>query len=486
MTDSKHKTLTGTLAKIAIETDPDAIPESAFAAARKVLLDSLGCGLAGCNAPGVREALNTMQDWGGTPQAGVLFHGDQLPAPNAAFVNSTMIHALDYDDVYIPGVLHITSIIVPTALAVSQQTGASGRDFLAAIIIGIEVAGRLGIPCRDRRRGAQGTGFLPTSVVGGFGAAAAACRLRGLNIEQCVHAMGLNYAQVSGNRQALLDMSLTKRLQPGFAARSAIWSVALAEAGLTGPHRALEGDAGLFRIYQTAAPCTRDDLTAPREQMEIERVSLKRYTSCGACHEQQMAAEEIVATEKLRPEQIERVELYGGGPGGLVGQPFEITENPQVCAQFSVQYCVALALLRGQASIEYVTDEQVLANRDVTELAKSITFTDRLEKIPPPPPLPPDYSEQYVNDFRAVIVHTRDGRRLVRGHFPAEVFAPGNMSMDEVKEKFRQCAAFSGVCSKTEAGRLIQAVEHIAEISNIEASELLQFRAPARTHKKWS
>lgn len=112
----------------------------------------------------------------------------------------------------------------------------------------------------------------------------AASRLLGLAREQCVEAMGINYAQVSGNRQALLDMTLTKRLQPAFAARSAPWALGLASRGMTGPHRALEGRCGYFHAYMNGDVPNAEELTVSKAWYELENVAVKRYPGCGACH----------------------------------------------------------------------------------------------------------------------------------------------------------------------------------------------------------
>lgn len=444
-------TLTRTLSEIGLETDADGIRPEAYAAAKKMVLDTLGCALAGWNAPGVTEVVEQMCDWGGKPEATILFRDQRLPAPNVVLANSAMIHALDYDDVHIPGVLHIMSVILPVALAAGEMADASGKDVLAAVIMGVEVAGRLGIAYQSRCAGPQGAGLLPTSVVGGFGAVAAICRLLSRSVDECVNAMGINYAQVSGNRQALLDMTLTKRLQPGFAARSAMEAVMLAARRVTGPHNALEGRAGLFRVYQNAEPATSEELAQPREMYEIERVSVKRYTSCGACHHAQIATERLVEEEGLQPEDVARVELYGCGPGGLVGNPFVIGPNPQVCAQFSVQYGVALTLLRGQATLEHFTDEQVLANQDVAELAQQITFTKEVGGLPDPS----------VGKVHAVIVHTRDDRHLVRWQTREQTFAPDAMLLEDVIAKFRDCAAFSGICPPEQADQIVASVQNL-------------------------
>jgi len=236
--------------------------------------------------------------------------------------------------------------------------------------------------------------------------------------------MGINYAQTSGNRQALHDRTLTKRLQPAFAARSALWATALAGLGITGPSGALDGDGGLFRAYYEAEPPTVEELMVQRPLWEIERTSIKRYPSCGACHSAQGAAERLRVEEGLRPEDIERVEIFGHRLGGFVSQPFEMGDSPQVAAQFNVQWCVAYALLRGGARLADLTDEAVRSDTEVADLARAITFTETPEDAPAIDELPPDVLA-YAGRPHGVIVHTRDGRRLMRSRCPAETETTG-------------------------------------------------------------
>ena len=192
-------TLTQELAKITLAPTYDHLSDEAIEAAKLLLLDALGCAIAGWHADGCTDVVAQMRDWGGKPESNILFHGDKLPAAHAAFANSMMIHAQDFDDVHIPGILHISSIVVPAMLAIGQSHQATGRDALIAMTMGVEVAARIAIPEKQYRRGEC---FLPTSLAGSFGGVATAARLMKLTKDQCTHALGINYAQASGNRQA--------------------------------------------------------------------------------------------------------------------------------------------------------------------------------------------------------------------------------------------------------------------------------------------
>jgi 2-methylcitrate dehydratase PrpD len=297
-------------------------------------------------------------------------------------------------------------------------------------------------------------------MAGGYGAVLAAARLLGLRREQCVHALGMNYAQAAGNRQALIDETLTKRLQPAFAARSALWAARLALRGLTGPACALDGEYGYFRTYLNGDVPAPEELLASQPWLEVQRVSVKRYPSCGACHSAQAAAERLVAEENLSPDEIDRVALFGCGPGGLVGRPFVLGPNPQVSAQFSAAWAVAHTLLRGPVRLEDYTDESVRADKPVLELAARIEFVPPPDDLSPGPERPPDFPV-YSGGRHGLIVQTKGGRRLVRTQAPAETFAPGGASFGDVTAKFRRCAEFSGICPADRTEALIGAVRDL-------------------------
>jgi 2-methylcitrate dehydratase PrpD len=460
-------TLTEHLTEMGMSLGVDAITPSAYAAAKKMLLDALGCALAGHREPGAGESAAQMAEWGGKPEASILLYGARAPAPNAAFANSAMIHALDYDDVYMPpGALHLTSMMVPAMLAGAEMSGATGREALAAMIMGFEIAGRLGIVECEYRRSAA---FLPSSIDGGFGAVVTMARLLGLTPDQCADAMGINYAQAAGNRQALHDMTLTKRIQPALAVRSALWAVALARRGVTGPRRALEGESGFFKTYLNGEIPDAEEFTRPKDWFEVENTAIKRYTSCGAGHPCQEAAEILAREEDLQPADIDRVEIFPRDmKDGIVGQPFEIGRNPQVDAQFSAAYAVAFALLRGTPRIEDFTDEAVRAHTDVAELAKQVGFAETPDEIPEIlMDAPPDYLP-YATRSYGVIVHTRDGRRLVRARCPAQTFEALSVTFDDVVPKYRACAAYSGVCDQDRSEAILEAVRTLDSAPSID------------------
>jgi 2-methylcitrate dehydratase PrpD len=453
------------LAEMALNTKPEKITLGAYRAAKRLILDTIGAAIAGYDAPGIQPVHDLVAEWGGKEESHVFVYGGRYPAPNAAFVNSCMIHALDVDDVHMPAILHIMSSVLPVTFAVGEMTHASGKELMAAIVMGIEVAARIGIEHLKYRKH---EGFLPATVDGGFGTTASACRLLKLNTDQSVHAFGIFYAHASGNRQALFELTLTKRIQPAIAAKAALWAALLARKGITGAEMAFEGDAGLFRIYgdgRDAAP-KEEDLLGDRGFFEIERTGIKRFPVCGAHHGAIQAALDLAVENNLKPDEIDHVEYYiGEGGNKLVGRPFRIGDHPQVSAQFCAPYAIALALVRRRVNAATISDKEIRNDRETIRVAEKTKILDHWDYDPR---LNRDYKDYPSSLGRPQMVRvvTRDGRVMVRTRDKGDVLHPDAMTWDEVVEKFRLCAASSHVCPPEKAEAIIEAVENFEAVTD--------------------
>lgn len=461
------------LADYAINTHSHEVSKAALEACKKVVLDTVGVSLAAWNAPGIPGVYKQLTGWGGAQEASVLFHGSKLPAPHAAFVNSAMAHAWDYDDLHDPGGLHLMSVLLPTALATGEITGAGGEELLVAIVLGFEAACRIGMPYNQRRGGSAGVWFLPTSVIGSFGATLAACRLLGHSVDQAVNAAGINYAQACGNRQALFEKTLTKRLQPAFAARNALWAASLAGGGLTGPEDCFEGEAGVFRVYINAEPPKPEEVMNKKKgaPFEIERDTIKRFTSCGLAHPLTQAALDMAKEHRLSRNDLKEVAIYTqSGPHGenLTDRPFKLGDNPhpQVEAQFSSAYGVAVGLLRGKAGLAEYTDERVREDVEVAELAEQVKILSEISDPPPMERIEDDFPD-HVDKPHVLIVKTRDGRELRKTYTIRYILSPDRMSMADTVEKFYECSRFSGVCPDGKAEEIVSSVQSLEQVQHV-------------------
>jgi 2-methylcitrate dehydratase PrpD len=252
------------------------LPASAVEAARRDILDTFGCMLGGSGSPGIGELFTVLSRWGGAAESRVLLRGVSLPAPQAALLNASMGHALDFDDTLdTGGSIHPGVSLLGAALALCDSLGGvTGKELLLAVALGLDVS------CRVALASIVDRGWHRTAVMGVFGAAAASGKLLRLTPEQMLAALGIAYSHAAGNRQCILDGALTKRMQAGQAANAGVFSAVLAQTGFTGARNIFGGRFGFFELYQPdgydAAALLRDLGTAFRG----EALSYKPYP-CG-------------------------------------------------------------------------------------------------------------------------------------------------------------------------------------------------------------
>ena len=347
------------------------LPASAVESARRDILDTFGCMLGGSGSPGIDELFAVIARWGGREESRVLLRGTRLPAPQAALLNASMGHALDFDDTLdTGGSIHPGVSVLGSVLAVCDSLGGasggvSGRDVLLAAALGLDVSCRIALACTLDR------GWHRTAAIGVFGATAAAGKLIGLTPEQMLAAFGIAYSHAAGNRQCILDGALTKRLQAGQAASAGVFSAVLAQTGFTGARNIFNGRFGFFELYQPngydASVLLRDLGTGFRG----EALSYKPYPCGRPLHAAIDAA--LAARARLnieRPDDIEAVtieadpaghtEQFGRGPAKR--RPTQVVE-----AQFAQPFLVATALVHGKvgiAEVDGLGDASVLALSD--------------------------------------------------------------------------------------------------------------------------
>lgn len=449
--------ITLALSILAIETSEDEIPDSAFMAAKAAILDALGCAFAGHSGTGVPEIIGLTKHWGGREEATVWFDGTKVPVTEATFVNSVQLHAMDFDDYHPGSDAHITAVLIPTVLAVGELDNASGKEILTALVLGTEVIGRLGRAYKARR---IHSGFLPTSVIGGFGATVAACRLLRCSVEETVNAMGIWYAHASGNRQALFDRTLTKRIQPGIAARAGVFASCLAREGITGPSRIVGGQsASLMQIYgcnPNLEPPKIEEIMAHYKTWQIEQLDYKLYASCGYSDMAIKAATELSAKNDLKLEDIEEIRLFGDNINSpFAGVVWNNSPTPQVLAQFCATYAAASAIKNRRYSPAEISPQRIVQDQDVDALARRTRICDWSEWGGARPREPFAMQVDLTNGH--TLIQTCDG--VKRYEWPDDYH--------DLVIKFKENIAFSGLLDKSKSDELISDIENLDECKNI-------------------
>jgi 2-methylcitrate dehydratase PrpD len=354
------RTLTGRLADYIAATAYAKIPQAAFDTAKLAMLDTFAVAWAGSDAPGCGEARALLVDEGTRNDATAWAFGDKLPAASAAFINGMSASALDYDSLARDAPVHLNIAVMPAAVARAERERASGKEFLAALVIGSDLMCRLSAASKLPPQG-----FHYVSLYGVFGAAAAAAKLLRLNASQIQHTLGIAFMQTGGSQQANIDPSLSKRMLSAFAARSGVFAAQLAARGITGPAQALEGELGLYNMFQKGDPVRLLDEIGTR--FDSTRISLKQYPSCGCNHMTIDGMLKLVRQHDLQPDDVESIDVtVPPYTARLVGGKYDPSGDAQVAAQFSIRYSIACCLVRRRLGLAEI---QADAARDPKILA---------------------------------------------------------------------------------------------------------------------
>ncbi len=357
----------------------DEIPQHITQRSKLLMLDAIGIALASSVHDFAATAVRAMRTLS-SGEAAVIGMRETLSLRDAALVNGTLVHGLDYDDTYLPGSVHLTASCVPAALGVGAFMGASGRDVLTACTLGLEAGARLGAAGKG---GFARAGFHATSVLGTFAAALIAGRLMKLTDAQLVTAQGIALSATSGTMQPLQEGSWTKRLHPGLAAAAAITAASLAREGFTAPTASYEGKFGLFRCFQ-GAHIDAGDAGDPAlvtvdlgQKWEFPRASIKLYPAGHHSHAFMSAAKKLARAHKLRAEDIQSIHARIAEIAvPLICEPLEGRFAPQssYAAQFSLPYGIACCLERGRFGLEEI-EEPAYTDPKLIALARKFSYS---------------------------------------------------------------------------------------------------------------
>ena len=436
------------------------LPAEVVDMTKNQVLDLLGVALGGSREAGIAELRELIREWGGAAQSTVLRYGDKAPTPNAAQVNASMAHALDFDDVHEDAIMHPGVVTIPTALAMAEYVGGqSGREFITSVVLGTDFICRLGLATRPGEN-IHKYGWHLTSIYGFLTAAAVAGRILGLDEDRLTNAIGIGYHQSAGNGQAVKDGVLTKRLGPGFAVRGGIVSALLAKKAVSGARNILEGRAGMYHVYHGASFSREILLGELGERFETVNVSIKPYPCCRGVHTFIDAGLALVTKHNLRPQDIESVLIQcGEGTYFLLATPLETKTRPTnpVDSQFSIIWGVATALARRRATLADFSAAAIKSTDilDITSKTRvEVDHTlDRTEVGPEP---------------ARVTVTTKSG-----AVFTEQVDQPTGtpsrpLSFAEVVNKFKSCLAHAEApVSEEKANRLVELVAELEKVEDV-------------------
>ncbi len=429
-----------TLARYVAETNYDGLPREVVEETKKFMLDTIGVGLAGVREPGCGEVVDLVRTWSSNVAGStVIFYGDKASPPDAAFANSVLMHALDFDDTLDSSAMHTHVSSLPAALALAEvREGTSGKDLITAVCLGVDIT------CRIASAITTPLSWIRTATCGSFGAASAAAKILQATEEEVLASLGVVYSQTAGNAQCLVDGGLVKRMQPGFSARSGVLSAALASRGVTGATNIFEGEYGFYNLYERGKVIAERATESLGDHFGVMDLSIKPYPCCRMTHASIDAALELAGSHVIDPEGIEEVEVsVSRMVSDMVGVPFKVRANPQVDAQFSIPYTVAVALRNGSVTLtDFITDT-IRTNSSVPELAQRVKALVNREL--------PD------NDISTLhmTIRMRNGETFSHRVDALKGSPSKPLSFDECAAKFRSCLEYSQKSSLIENADII-------------------------------
>jgi 2-methylcitrate dehydratase PrpD len=238
--------VTRRLTQFATDLTYESLPHDVAEFVKLCIIDQFGVQLALSTLPVSRIAFDYATGFGAGPST-IMGSSARVAPEFAAFANGVYGHAFELDDMHLPSLNHPGPLVVAPALAACEQTGESGRRFIAAVACGYEVMGRVG--CGLGRDYVYGRGFHPVGVLGPIGSAMAAGKAWDLSPDHMFHALGLATSHGGGTLEYNQTWGETTRLHAGLGAMGGIRSATLARAGLPGPGSPIAGKYGFARVY---------------------------------------------------------------------------------------------------------------------------------------------------------------------------------------------------------------------------------------------
>lgn len=329
------------------------IPPEVTGSARDRVMDILGICVAARDADAGRAVRGLRDEWGaGRPEAGVVGEQERGAAAVAALVNGTYAHSLDFDDTHLPSVVHPSAPMVPALLAQAEASGATGREFLTALVASFELNTRLSMAQYDPELGNSiffERGLHATSMIGAVAAAAGCGRLRGLNAAGITDAIAVACSMGAGLVEANRSGGSIKKFHGGWAAHSAVSAAGAVAHGLTGPPTVLEGRFGFFQAYCGERWRPEAVTEALGERWDTPGIFYKPYPCNHFTHALVDAAIAFKASG-IHAQDVEHVTIgTAAAPWRTIGDPIEEKRHPRTPyhAAFSGPFVFATALVGG-------------------------------------------------------------------------------------------------------------------------------------------
>ena len=444
----------------------DALPPEAIHWARIGVLDFVGVTLAGQSEPCSQIAARISA----APGPALLFGlGRKVAALDAAMINGTASHALDFDDCSDTLGGHPSAPILPALFALADQLaadgkGVSGQDFINAYVTGFEAETRIGRAVNFHH---YEKGWHPTATLGVFGSAVSCSRLLGLDAEQTTVAIAIAASFASGLKANFGTM--TKPLHVGQSSRNGLYAALLAREGFTAADNVFEHKQGFFMVFNGEgnfdAARVLVDWASPLDILK-PGIAIKQYPCCASTHPAIDVMIDLATEHEITADMVESVDCW------THPRRLNHTNRPDprsaLDAKFSVQYCVARGLQRRRV----VLSDFDGAAHDEAEIRDIMSRVHAA----PHPAMQMNTTEHFGSEIR---LHLKDGR-VISGTTdrPLGRGPTKPLPLPRLEGKFLDCAE-----RQLDAGSAARAMETIWRIDTLNdigsLSEILAGSAPA-------
>lgn len=440
---------TRALAEYAADFSYDRLPAEVRVFARSIVLDTLGAMIAASSGRyGLRRTLGGfVTRSGGTPEATLLGLGARSSLVNAALYNGTLGYYCDIEAHHPGAIVHGPAVVVPAALAAAEVRGAGGRDLLAAVVLGIDVACRVSEAIGPNALYARA--FHPTAVCGAFGAAAAVGRLLGLDAARMAAAFGLAANQASGLLAWASDPTEQSRpFNPGLAARNGATAALLAEAGMGAPQNVLD-PAEKYNVFRAWSVEPRPEALLDRlhERYYLMELAVKLYACCAFLHPALDGILALLDEGAVTAEEVAAICLRFSHSGRPMIDQNELKSH-------RAQYILPIGLYHRRVALDDILFEPRDERIQALAARTRVVGDDELERC---------YPERYAS---IVELRTRDGRVAARRVDWPKGYPENPLSPAELERKFHALATTA--LDAATAERIIEVVAALEEAPRVD------------------
>lgn len=451
---SQDKRISEILAEFLVNHRYEDLPRETIEKVKFYTIDVIGCIIGASRGSQAQILINVLKSEGGNPHSTVFSHGFKTSVMNAAMINGTMGHTFDFDDDHREGTMHPSVAVFPAVFALGEKLGVTGKEFLRAFILGLEVMIRLGESLLGK---SYYQGFHPTGTCGVFGAAAGCSILMGLDLTRTKYALGIAGSFSAGTQECTGEGAWQKPLQAGHPAWGGVMASLLAEKNYIGSGTVLDGPNGLLRAlsFKDQFDYTRITETLGKK-WEMMDTSIKVHACCRFSGPVADCALDLYH-QGVRAQDVKRIiAKVGDFSIRMLCNPLERKLRPitHVDAQFSLPWAIAVAICKNKTGIEEFRGD-ALKDPEVLALAEKVTWE-----------LDPQAEAMYPKAYPATLIAELKDGRTFRAHVDYPKGDPENpASEEEIFTKFHSLT--ENFINRDRREKILNTVGQLEKISNL-------------------